>query len=101
MTMFIFDNFLSAIASLLNTLLSIYFWIVLIAAALSFIQPNPYNPVVRLLTNLTEPVFRFLRRKMPFLIMGGLDLSPLVVMLAIQFLQMFVVKSLFQMSRGM
>lgn len=92
------SNFLQAIAVVIDAVLSIYFWIVIISALLSWVNPDPYNPIVRILRNLTEPVFMRLRRWAPFLIIGGLDLTPLVVLLGIQFLKIFLVQSIAQLA---
>lgn len=99
--MFILSNLLQAFASVIDTLLTLYFWIVIIAALLSWVNPDPYNPIVRILHNLTEPIFYRVRKWLPFTYIGGLDLSPIVVLLAIQFLKVFLVKSLFQLSLTM
>ena len=87
-------NFLGAIASILSMVLTLYFWIVIISAVLSWVNPDPYNPIVRTLRNLTEPVFYRIRRTFPFVVISGIDLSPIVVILGIQFLERFVVASL-------
>jgi YggT family protein len=93
-----FDVLLSritlAIAVVLDYLLWIYWWIVLIAVLLTWVSPDPYNPIVRFLRSVTEPVFYQVRRRMPFVVVGGWDLSPIVVMLAIRVLQIIVVGSL-------
>lgn len=99
--MFVFANFLQAIASVLNMVLTLYFWIVIISALLSWVNPDPYNPIVRILRNLTQPVFERVRRWLPFVMIGGLDLSPIVVLLVIQFVKIFLVQSLFQMAGTM
>lgn len=91
--MFIFANFLNAIASLLNIILTIYMWVVIARAVLSWVSPDPYNPIVRFINNITEPLLYRVRRALP-VNFGGLDLSPVIVLLAIIFLQAFVVKSL-------
>src|SRR5262249_54095560 len=83
-----------AIATVLGTLLNLYWWIVLIAVLLTWVNPDPYNPIVRFLRGVTEPVFYQVRRRMPFVIVGGWDLSPIVVMLGIAVLQIVVVVSL-------
>jgi YggT family protein len=83
-----------AIATVLSSLLTLYWWIVLIAVLLTWVNPDPYNPIVRFLRSVTEPVFYQVRRRLPFVIVGGLDLSPIVVMLAIMVLQIVVVDSL-------
>ena len=96
--MFIFTNLLHAIASVIDTLLSLYFWVVIISALLSWVNPDPYNPIVRILHNLTEPVFYRVRKWLPFTYIGGIDLSPIVVLLAIQFLKIFLVQSMLQIA---
>jgi YggT family protein len=78
------------IASILQGLLSAYFWIVIIAAVLSWIEPNPYNPIVRLIYSLTEPVFDFVREHLP-VSFSGIDLSPIVVLIAIQILSSWAI----------
>jgi YggT family protein len=72
--------------------------IVIIAALLSWVNPDPYNPIVRILHNLTEPVFYRVRKWLPFTYIGGIDLSPIVVLLAIQFLKIFLVQSMLQIA---
>ena len=81
--------------STISYLLTIYFWIVFVAVLLTWIEPNPYNPIVRFLYSVTEPVFDFVREHIPT-VFGGIDLSPMVVLLAIGFLQRVVIGSLFQ-----
>lgn len=88
------SNFLQAAAFVLDKVLYFYMWVVIISALLSWVNPDPYNPIVRMLRNLTEPLFMRLRRRMPFLIAGGFDLTPVAVIFIIYFLQIFVVKSL-------
>jgi len=83
--MFIFTNLLHAIASVIDTLLSLYFWVVIISALLSWVNPDPYNPIVRILHNLTEPVFYRVRKWLPFTYIGGMsgismDVPPYVIL---------------------
>jgi len=68
----------------------LYIWIIIIASFLSFVRPDPYNPIVQLLTRLTEPVFSFIRKKFPFVVMGGIDLSPLIIIFGLQFLDIII-----------
>lgn len=95
--MFIIGNLISAVAGVLDIVLTIYLWIVIIAALISWVNPDPYNPVVRFLYSVTEPAFSFVRRKLPIPAMG-IDVSPIVVLLAIVFLQQFLVKTLHQIA---
>jgi YggT family protein len=88
-----------ALAVILNGLLGTYWWIVIISVLLTWVNPDPRNPIVRFLYAVTEPVLYWIRRRMPFLIIGGFDLSPLVLLLAIHFVQLFLVGSLFDLAR--
>ncbi len=97
--MLILSNFFEAIAVVLKWALNIYWWIILISAVLSWVRPDPYHPVVRFLNQATEPVFYQIRKRIP-VVFGGMDLSPLVVLAAILFLQTFVVNSLFGLARS-
>ncbi|NJB66645.1 YggT family protein [Desulfobaculum xiamenense] len=70
--------------------LNLYKWIVIISALVSWVRPDPYNPVVRFLRGATEPVFYRVRRWLPFVFVGGVDLSPIVVIFAIIFLEIVI-----------
>lgn len=94
--MFMLGNFLMAIAKLINFVLSAYIWIVIARAVLSWVNPDPYNPIVRFLHQVTDPVLMRIRRYVP--ILGGLDLSPMILILVIVFLQSFLVPTLQQMA---
>jgi YggT family protein len=96
--MFALKNLIEALASILNLGLTIYLWVIIARALLSWVNPDPYNPIVRFLYNVTEPVLGWVRRRVP-LIFGGLDLTPLLVLLAIIFLQRFLVATLFDLAR--
>jgi YggT family protein len=91
--MFVVSNLVLAVARLLELLLWAYFWIIIARAVLSWVNPDPFNPIVRFLYRVTEPVLRPIRRRLPTMGMG-LDLSPMLVILAIYFLQAFLVESL-------
>jgi len=70
---------INSILGLIITLLNIYSWLVIIAALLSFVNPDPRNQIVQFIRSLTEPLFEFVRRKMPFVVVNGIDLSPIVI----------------------
>jgi YggT family protein len=93
--MFIIANFLNAVAYILNSILTIYMYVIVARAILSWVNPDPYNPIVSFLYRITEPVLYRIRRRLPP--MGGLDLSPLIVLLAIVFLQKFLVTTIFEL----
>jgi len=88
------NAFIYAIAQLLHTAINIYIWIIIIAALLSFIRPDPNNQIVQVIYRLTEPAFDFVRRKLPFVVFSGIDLSPIVILLALQFLDVFMMRLL-------
>jgi YggT family protein len=96
--MIILSNFLIAIAKVLNIVLTIFMWIVIARAVLSWVSPDPYNPIVRFIHQITEPVLYQIRRRIP-VSFGGIDFSPILVFLAIIFLQQFVVNSLLKMAQ--
>jgi len=88
-----FRHLLNAIATVLDLALNIYMWLIIARALLSWVNPDPYNPIVRFLYNVTEPVLTFVRRRVP-VVLGGLDLSPLLVILVIMFVRLFLVSTL-------
>jgi YggT family protein len=92
-----FSNFLTAIAKVLDVVLSIFMWIVIARAILSWVSPDPYNPIVRFIHNITEPVLYQIRKRVP-INFGGIDFSPILVLLAIIFLEHFVVQSLYDLA---
>jgi len=94
--MFIITNFLLAIAQVLDIVLWTYMLIVIVRALISWVSPDPYNPIVRFLYSATEPVLYRVRRYLP--VFGGIDLSPLVVILALIFLRVFLVSSLTELA---
>ena len=95
--MFMISNLLAAVAKVLDIALTIFMWIVIARAILSWVSPDPYNPIVRFINNVTEPVLYQVRRKIP-LSFGGIDFSPIIILLAVIFLQQFVVQSLYQFA---
>ncbi len=98
--MFVLGNFVAALAGVLDTVLTIYWWIVLIAALITWVNPDPYNPIVRFLHAVTEPLFGVVRRRLPLPPMG-IDVSPIIVLLAILFLQQILVKTLLEAAQNL
>lgn len=86
-------------AKLLEVIINLYTFIIIIAALLSWVNPDPYNAIVRILRSLTEPAYYRVRKWLPFVFVGGLDLSPLVILLALQLFNGVVVMSLFQLGQ--
>lgn len=90
--MSVLGNFIMALAQVIHLLLNVYMWIVVIRAIISWVNPDPYNPIVNFLYRATEPVLKYVRKIIPPL--GGIDLSPIVVLVAIVFLDQFLVQSI-------
>jgi len=96
--MFVFANLLTAVAGALDLILTLYMYIVVARALVSWVNPDPRNPIVRFLYNATEPLLYRVRRVVPY--MGGIDFSPLVVIVGIYFLKAFLVSSLVDLARA-
>ncbi len=95
--MFVFSNLLMAFAKILDIVLTTYMWIIIARAILSWVNPDPYNPIVRFLYSITEPILYAIRRRIPASF-GGIDFSPMIVILVLLFLQNFLVPSLKEMA---
>jgi YggT family protein len=83
------DSLLVAFATLLISVISLYKWVVIISAILSWVRPDPYNPIVQMLYRLTEPAYALVRRYIPT-VFGGMDMAPLILIFALQFLEIFL-----------
>ncbi|HNX98110.1 MAG TPA: YggT family protein [Candidatus Aminicenantes bacterium] len=90
----ILGTFLKATAQLVHTVFQIYILVVIIRSLLSWFGPLPYNPLIQLFRRLTDPLFRLAHRLLPFLVMNGIDLSPIVVLLLLYFADTFVTDTL-------
>ncbi len=97
--MFVLGNLLIALAKVINIALTLYLWVVIIRVLLTWVNPDPYNPIVVFLGRATDPVLRPIRRALPPI--GMLDLSPIALILAIYFLQFFLVSTLIQLGRSL
>ena len=95
--MFVISNLLIAVATILDIGLSVYMWIIIGRAVVSWVNADPYNPIVRFLHSTTEPVLSAIRRRVP-VFYSGIDFSPILVILAIVFLRAFVVQTLLQLA---
>ncbi len=98
--MFIFGNILTGIAEVVDVVLSIYMWVIIIRALISWVNPDPYNPIVQILHKMTEPVLRPLRKLVPPYRIG-VDLSPLIAILIIIFLRAALIRTLYRLGMSM
>ncbi len=94
--MFVLGNLINAAAMVVGMVLNIAMWLIIIRALISWVSPDPYNPIVQFLIRATDPMLRPIQRLVPPV--SGLDLSPLIAIFAIKFLQLFLVASLHDMA---
>ena len=93
--MFVLGNFMDALAAIVNILLTIMYWLILIRALISWVNPDPFNPLVQFLMRTTEPVLEPIRRMLPPM---GIVISPIIAFFIIVFLQRFMVASLYDLA---
>lgn len=98
--MFILGNIILGIAKVLGVVLNIYLWVIVIRALISWVNPDPYNPIVQFLQRVTEPVLRPLRKLVPTWKLG-IDLSPLIAILIIYFLEIALVDTMVRIGSGL
>jgi len=90
--MFVIANLINAIAEIISWGLSIYVWVIIARALISWVNPDPYNQIVTFLYSVTEPVLEPVRKRLPY--MGGIDISPVIVIIIIMFIKIFLVGTL-------
>ncbi|MDO8603671.1 MAG: YggT family protein [Candidatus Omnitrophota bacterium] len=96
--MFILSNLLIAVANILNIFLTIAYWLILIRALISWVNPYPHNPIVQFLYKTTEPILSPIRRIMSPALGFGIDISPIIAFLAIMFLRSFLVNTILDLA---
>ncbi|HPL83161.1 MAG TPA: YggT family protein [Candidatus Omnitrophota bacterium] len=96
--MFILSNLLSAFAQVLSVILTIIYWLILIRALISWVNPDPYNAIVQFLYKATEPILYPIRKILPLGLRSGIDISPIIAFLIIIFLKSFLVKTLMDLA---
>ncbi|MBU3014839.1 YggT family protein [Poseidonibacter lekithochrous] len=87
------DAFTTSVLTVVLTIISLYKWVIIISALLTWVRPDPNNPIVQMLYRLTEPAYAFVRRYIPT-VFGGMDLAPLILIFGLMFLEIFL-KNLF------
>ncbi len=96
--MFVLSNLFAAVATLLSIILTVLYWLILIRALLSWVNPDPYNPIVQFLYKVTEPILYPIRKMIPLQLGIGIDISPIIAFLILIFLRSFLVKTLLDIS---
>ena len=99
--MFVPGYFLLAVAKVIDYTLVAFMWIVVARAILSWVNPDPRNPIVRFIHRITEPVLYQIRKRIPFSLISGIDLSPIIVFLIILFLRTFLINSLIRLANSL
>ena len=87
--MSILNEIIAGLLFILNNLIMVYMWVIIIAALLSWVRPDPFNPVVQLLYRLSNPAYALVRRYIPTMF-NGIDLSPLIIIILLQIMQVFI-----------
>ncbi|KLE07994.1 YggT family protein [Aliarcobacter butzleri] len=87
------DALLTSIFTLIFSIIFLYKWVVIISALLTWVKPDPYNPIVQILYRLTEPVYAFIRKYIPT-VFAGMDLAPLILIFGLIFIETLL-KNLF------
>ncbi len=90
--MFVAGNILQGLAYVLDTVLFLYMWLIIVRALISWVNPDPWNPIVQFLSRVTDPVLVVIRRRVGLL--GDIDVSPILAILLIMFLQYAVVQTI-------
>ncbi len=83
------NTILITILEFISLIISIYVWVVIIAALITWVQPNPYNPIVKFLWNVTEPIYKWIRKYIPTSF-GGIDIAPIILILVLEFIQILL-----------
>lgn len=96
----ILQTFLNALGSILHLVLTIYIWIIIIAALCSLVQANPYNKIVQFLYTITEPVYTQIRRVVPT-IFGGIDIAPFLLLIVLKFIDLFLVRVIISYAQSL
>ena len=92
--MFILGNLLSAVATILHSVIFLLYLVLIFQAVISWVNPDPFNPIVRILHAITEPILSRIRARAPWLVTSGIDFTPLAALLALLFLDLFLVETL-------
>lgn len=96
--MFILSNFLIAFAGVLGLVLTIAYWLILVRVLISWVNPDPYNPIVQFLYKATEPILEPIRKLLPFSLKFSIDISPIIAFLIIWFLKIFLVQTFIDLA---
>lgn len=90
-------SIIAGLGGIIHSLITIYIWVVIIAALLTWVRPDPTNPIVQLLYRLTEPAYTLIRRFMPT-VFNGIDLAPLIIIVGLQIIDVVFVRLVYALA---
>ncbi len=96
--MFVISNFLSSLAQVIDVTLTVLYWLIIVRALISWVSPDPNNPIVQILYKTTEPILYPIRKVLPLDFRFGIDISPIIAFLIIIFLKSFLVRTILDLS---
>lgn len=96
--MFVLSNFLSSLAQVIDVILTVLYWLIIVRALISWVSPDPNNPIVQILYKTTEPILYPIRKALPLDFRFGIDISPIIAFLIIIFLKSFLVRTILDLS---
>lgn len=99
--MMVLSTLIDAIANILHMVIILYIWILIASALISWVNPNPFNPIVQVLTRLSAPAYYLIRKLRIPTIVGGIDLAPIILIFALQFLDLFLIRLLHEIARSL
>jgi YggT family protein len=94
------SNIVMGLGGIIHSLITVYIWVVIIAAVISWVRPDPYNPIVQVLARLTEPVYAFIRHYIPTNI-NGLDVAPIILIIGLQVVDVIFVELIMGLARAL
>ncbi|WP_345971490.1 YggT family protein [Sulfurimonas sp. HSL-1656] len=92
-----FGSIIAGLGGIVHTLINVYIWVVIIAALLTWVRPDPTNPIVQVLYRLTEPAYSLLRRYVPT-VFNGIDLAPLIIIIGLQVIDVIFVRLVYALA---
>jgi len=90
-------SIVAGLGGIVHSLITLYIWVIIIAALLTWVRPDPSNPIVQMLYRLTEPAYALVRRMMPT-VFNGIDLAPLVIIIGLQVIDVIFVRLIYALA---
>lgn len=97
--MIVLGSFLMAIAQILHLIITAYIFVIITCALLSWVNPDPFNKIVQILYRLSAPAYALVRKTRIPTVFGGIDLAPLIIILVLQFVDIFLMRLFSELAR--